>query len=54
VYALPVYALPTATYGRNVGRITQQYSRRELDGWLADTGVELADLERWRVWTGEH
>lgn len=53
-YCPDVYALPTASYGKDAGYITQQYSGNELETWLADTRAELIDIERWRVWTGEH
>jgi 2-polyprenyl-3-methyl-5-hydroxy-6-metoxy-1,4-benzoquinol methylase len=53
-YYPDVYSLDTASYGKDAGYITQQYSRRELDAWVRDTGTEILDLERWCVWTGEH
>ncbi len=53
-YHFNVYALPTASYGQDAGYITQQYSRRELETWLTDTGSEMLEIERWRVWTGPH
>lgn len=49
-----VYALSSSSYSPDIGYIAQQYSRRELETWLADTGAELVELELWRVWTGEH
>lgn len=53
-YHANVYALPTADCGRDAGYIKQQYSHRELATWLNDTGAELLEIERWRVWTEEH
>ncbi|MGI8715076.1 MAG: class I SAM-dependent methyltransferase [Solirubrobacteraceae bacterium] len=47
-----VYSRPTASYGSDYRFIARQYSRRELDAWLQDTGGELIEIERWRFFTG--
>jgi SAM-dependent methyltransferase len=47
-----VYAERTASYGGGFGFICRQYSRRELDTWLADTSSELVEAERWRTFSG--
>jgi SAM-dependent methyltransferase len=46
------YQMPDAGYGRDAGYICRVYSRRELDGWLADNHGELVDEEFYRVFTG--
>ena len=48
-----VYAEQGASYGGDYEFICRQYSRRELDAWLRDTGGELLEAERWRFFTGE-
>jgi SAM-dependent methyltransferase len=47
-----VYAEQGASYGADYEFICRQYSRRELDAWLEDTGGELVEAERWRFFTG--
>jgi SAM-dependent methyltransferase len=47
-----VYAERTASYGANFRFICRQYSRRELDSWLQDTGGDLIEAERWRFFSG--
>jgi hypothetical protein len=47
-----VYAERTASYGAEFRFICRQYSRRELDTWLDDTGGELVETERWRFFSG--
>jgi len=48
-----VYALPTASYG-TTSYIAQQFSRHEVDEWTGRPDVELLELERWCVFTGDH
>ena len=47
------YALPEATWGTSAGYVCRQYSRSELEQWLADSGGEVVEIERWNAVTGE-
>jgi SAM-dependent methyltransferase len=48
-----VYALPNAAYGPGLPYICRSTSRRELDGWLRDTGAEIVRQEFWDFWSGD-
>ena len=39
--------------GKDAGYICRQYSRSELAQWLADSGGEVVEIERWNAVTGE-
>jgi SAM-dependent methyltransferase len=53
-YYANVYALATAGYGQDARYVAQQFSRTEVDEWIRRPDVELVELERWCVFTGEH
>lgn len=48
-----VYVLPGAAYGQDVPYICRCTSRREVDGWLSNTGSEIVCQELWQFWSGE-
>lgn len=48
-----VYALPGAAYGQDAPYICRSTSRREVDGWLSETGAEIVCQEFWQFWSGE-
>jgi len=47
-----VYALPGVSYGADAPYICRVYSRREVQGWLAQ-GFELVRQEYYRIFTGD-
>lgn len=53
-YVKNVYDLPGSSYGRGAPYVTQSYSRRELDRWLAAEDATIVDQEYWRFWEGDH
>ena len=46
-----VYTLPGASYGADAPYICRVYSRREVQGWLAE-GFEIVRQEYYRIFTG--
>ncbi len=52
-YVENAYALTNGVDRQASGAICRQYSRAELDGWLADNGGELVESELYRCFTGE-
>lgn len=48
------YALPGATYGKDYRFIARQFSRVEVDGWLAAGGGEIEEQEYFRVFSGPY
>jgi SAM-dependent methyltransferase len=48
------YALPGASYGAGYRFIARQFSRAEVDGWLAAEGGEIEQQEYFRVFTGPY
>jgi 2-polyprenyl-3-methyl-5-hydroxy-6-metoxy-1,4-benzoquinol methylase len=51
-YVADAYALPESTVSERHSFVTQVFSRRELDSWLADGRAEIIDQEYWRFFTG--
>jgi len=47
-----VYALPGVSYGADAPYICRVYSRREVQGWLAE-GFEIVRQEYYRIFTGD-
>lgn len=52
-YVPNVYALPGSSYGQEASYVTQSYSRKELDRWLAESDASLVEQEFWQYWQGE-
>jgi SAM-dependent methyltransferase len=52
-YVDNVYQLPNSSYGRDLPFVCQSYSRKELNKWLIDNNVIIADQEYWQFWTGD-
>ncbi|NNF06156.1 MAG: class I SAM-dependent methyltransferase [Candidatus Eisenbacteria bacterium] len=49
-----VYELPeSANYGRGNPYKTSAYSRAEVDQWLAESPMQIAEQQYWQVWDGE-
>lgn len=48
------YALPGAAYGQGLPYIARQFSRTEVDGWLAAESGEIEEEELFRVFTGAY
>jgi len=48
------YALPGASYGQGFRFIARQFSRAEVDAWLAAGGGEIEEQEYFRVFRGEY
>jgi len=51
-YVEDVYKLPDAGYGQDKSYICQVFSRKEIDGWLADNAGSIIDQEYYEVFTG--
>lgn len=47
-----VYAVPGVSYGADAGYVCRMYSRREVQGWLAE-GFEIVRQEYYRVFIGD-
>ena len=45
------YALPDASYGKDLPYVAQVYSRGEVDRWFC--GAEIVKQEYWRVFSGD-
>jgi SAM-dependent methyltransferase len=48
------YSLPGAGYGQDRPVLCRQYSRAELDGWLAENGGVLVEQELYRCFSGKY
>lgn len=53
-YVENVYALPGSSVKVAYPFVTQAYSRREVEAWLAACGGRVADQEYWQFYTGEY
>lgn len=53
VYHEDIYKHPEAGYGQNANFITQVYSRKEIDNWLANTSFKIIDQAYYRAFTGD-
>ncbi len=53
VYHEDVYKHPQAGYGQKASFVTQVFSRKEINNWLANTSFEITDQEYYQVFTGE-
>lgn len=51
-YAPNVYDIEGSAYGQNAPYITQAFSRRNVNSWLEEGGVELVEQEFWCMWSG--
>lgn len=52
-YVPDVYKLADSAYGRDEAYGCRSTSRKELNGWIAATGVKLVEQRFYQVWTGD-
>jgi 2-polyprenyl-3-methyl-5-hydroxy-6-metoxy-1,4-benzoquinol methylase len=53
-YCPNVYDLPGSSVKEKYGFVTQAFSRREVDAWLANSDAEIVTQEYWRFFTGTY